>query len=373
MSRDPRRFGIWDVLLPAAVAILFLAVFSLGDSAAQQSPTSNVLQIPRAAKAAPAVLPPPRDDSRHLRIPVSVVDNSGECVRSLGARDFALEIDGEDRKIDSLRSITGGDVAAGILVDISESMQPRIPTWGKPPKVPQERNVVRHVLAALGSGDQVFLATFARRFHMLEGFTADHAMLEERIPMVRVADQVDDLDATALYESIIKGVTVLTHAPAQCDRRALIVITDGQDAGSRHGADDAIANAQFAGVAVYNILVTSASDFSPAHPEEFDMTTIRRGIGRAARETGGETYVVNWIGDDDLIAAAAHSIASELDSSYLVEFSVSPWSAPAMPVELMIVKQPWLHPRAPAVVRFRPDHPPAPREAITNVTGPLSE
>jgi VWFA-related protein len=376
MSRDARRFGIRDTFLPTVVAVLFLTLLPLGDSAAQQSPSKNVLQLPRVAASTPLRAAPAlkqHDDRRHLLIPVSVVDNSGECVRSLGARDLALEIGGEDSQIDALRPVAGGAVAAGILIDISESMQPRVPTWGKPPKLRQERSAARHMLAALSDNDRVFLATFARRFHLMEAFTADHGMLEERIPMIAVADTVDDLDATGLYESMLKGVTVLTHAPAPCDRRALIVITDGQDAGSRHGVDDVIAKAQFAGVAIYNILVTSAADFSAAHPQEFDMATIRGGIGRAAHETGGETFVVNWHGDDDLLAAAAHRIASELDASYLVEFSVSPWSAPVLPVELMIVNQPWLHPHAPAVVRFQPRDEMRPAQAITAVAGPLPE
>ena len=103
------------------------------------------------------------------------------------------------------------------------------------------------------------------------------------------------------------------------------------------------------------------------------MATIRGGIGRAAGETGGETFVVNWHGDDDLLAAAAHRIASEVDASYLVEFSVSAWSAPVLPVELTIVNQPGLHPRAPTVVRFQPGDDVKPAQAITAVAGPLPE
>ena len=164
--------------------------------------------------------------------------------------------------------------------------------------------------------------------------------------MLRVADQLDDFDGSGIYDSLMKGIAVLAHAPKTCDRRALLVFTDAGDSSS-HGVDDVIARAQFAGVTIYNFIVLG-------FPIETDALSIRNGMGRIAAETGGLTFVVNMWRDRDRIASASDEITSELDNQYVLGFSVRPWSANALPVELILPHHPGMRVRAPRVVRFRP-------------------
>jgi VWFA-related protein len=355
-----RRFGIREAY-PVVVVTIIILSFAI-DAAAQQSPDPSILQTPQvfsfAAPPAINVASVPQIDPEGLiRIPVTVLDDSGRCVDSLSARDFSLSVDGEESPIALFRTNHATSAALGVLVDVSQGMSYKSWRGGIVSKVPLAQEVIGRIIDKLDSHDNVFMAAFARRFHMLDDFTTDHLDLKERLPMLRPTDQLDDFDGNGIYESMIKGITVLTHAPKACDRRALLVFTSAFYDTSTHGAEDVIAKAQFAGVTVYNIIVLGWK-------HEADMFSIHNGMGRIAAETGGLTFIVNGRGDKDPIGSATDEIASSLDNQYVLGFSVSPWAAHELPVELMLPNHPGMHPRAPRVVRFRPAdfirQPPAP-------------
>jgi hypothetical protein len=201
------------------------------------------------------------------------------------------------------------------------------------------------LIHSLGDNDSVFLATFARRFHMLQGFTTSRVEMDERLPLLEVTSQLDDFDGTGIFESMIKGVKVLAHAPKTCARKALLIITDGDYDTSSHGIEDAIAKAQFAGVTIYNIVVIGFS-------HEVEASAIKQGLARIADETGGLTFIVSW---RDGAMEASSTIASDLDSQYVLGFTVPAFSAGALPVELMLLNHPTMHTRAPRVVRYLPE------------------
>jgi VWFA-related protein len=346
-----RRFGIREAF-PVALAAL-LVLMSEIDSSAQQTAAANVLQMPQVFSSAPlsamkVASAPQIDPETLIRIPVTVLDNAGRCVESLSARDFSLSVDGEESPITWFRPNRATAAALGVLVDISQSMAFKSFHGGTISKLPLVQAALKMVVDKLDAHDNLFLATFARRFHMIEDFTIDHSGVEERLSMLHVTDQLDDFDGSGIYESMLKGITVLAHAPKTCDRRALLVFTNAYCDTSTHGADDVIAKAQFAGVTVYNIIVLGF-----AH--ETDMFSIRNGMGRIAAETGGLTFIVNRWSDRDRIVSDTDEIASELDNQYVLGFSVSPWGSNALPVELMLPHHPGLRTRAPHVVRFRPD------------------
>jgi VWFA-related protein len=346
-----RRFGIREA---SPVALLALLVVGFGiEASAQQTTDTSILQTPQVFRfAAPPAINvasvPQIDPEGLIRIPVTVLDDTGRCVDSLSASDFSLSVDGEDNPIALFRQSRTTAAALGVLVDVSQAMSFKAWKGGIGSKVPLAREALETIIDKLDSHDNVFIAAFARRFHMIYDFTTDHRDLKERIPMLRPTDQLDDFDGNGIYESMIKGITVLTHAPKACDRRALLVLTSAFCDTSTHGAEDVIAKAQFAGVTVYNIVVLGWKN-------EADMVSIHNGIARIAAETGGQTFIVDYWDHGDHIAAATDEIASELDSQYVLGFAVSPWAAHALPVELMLPHHPSMRARAPRVVRFRPD------------------
>jgi VWFA-related protein len=347
----PRRFGT-RALLPVASALILVLIFR-NDSFAQQNFDTNILQMPQVVKftAPPAttIAPAPQAPPAGLiQIPVTVIDAAGRCVASLSARDFSLSVDGEESPIAWFRPNRATSAALGVLVDISQGMEFKSFSGRTLSQLPFIRSAIQTLLDKLDAHDNVFLATFARRFHMLDDFTSDRRDLEQRLPMVRVTDQLDDFDANGIYESILKGITVLAHAPKACDRRALLVFTNAYCDTSTHGADDVIAKAQFAGVTVSDVIV-------PGFFHRTDMFSAATEMQRIAAETGGLTIIVKDTGDQDFSASSTDEIVSELDNQYVLGFSVSPWGSNAVPVELMLPHYPGMRVRAPHVVRFRRD------------------
>lgn len=346
-----RRFGIRGA--PSLALAMLLVLMCQRDSAAQQNLDANVLQTPQVFSFAPppaidAAPAPQIDPASLIRIPVTVIDDAGHAVPSLTARDFSLNVDGEESPIAWFRQNRATAAALGVLVDISQSMEFRSFSGRIFSKLPMVQGAIKTVVDRIDAHDNIFLATFARRFHMLNDFTTDHNDLEERLPLLRAADQLDDFDGSGIYEGMMKGITVLAHAPKTCDRRALLVFTNAYLDTSRHGVDDVIAKAQFAGVTIYNIIVLG-------FPIESDAASIQHGIGRIAAETGGLTFIVNARTESDRLLSATDEIVSNLDNQYMLGFSVSQWSPGAMPVELTLLNHPGMRVRAPHVVRFRPN------------------
>lgn len=344
-----RRFGV-RAAIPVALATLLLFLTAI-ESAAQREPGANIFQAPQVvhfdAPVPIQIAAPQVDPATLIRIPVTVVDDAGRCVDSLSARDFALSIDGENSPITWFGANHRTSAALGVLVDVSQFMSFKSWRGGLISKVPLAQQAVQRLIDKLDARDNMFVATFARRFHMVDDFTNDHRDLEERLEMLRPTDELDDFHGDGIYESMIKGITVLTHAPKSCERRALLVFSSGYYDTSTHGVEDVIAKAQFTGVTIYNIVVLGFK-------HEADAFAIRSGMGRIAAETGGLTFMVNlWDGPKPDIDAG-DEIASDLDSQYMVGFSAPPSGPTVLPVELMLPHHPGMRARAPSVVRFRP-------------------
>ncbi len=348
-----RRFGPREVF--SLASMLILVVLFAPDSPAQSVPEGNTLQTPQVFGFAPratAIAPsaPQIDPAALVRIPVTVLDDAGRCVSSLSARDFSLSVDGEDSPIAWFRANRATAAALGVLVDISQGMEFKSFSGGRFSQLPLVRAAIKAVVDKLDGHDNVFLASFARRFHMLYDFTSDPRGVDERLPMLRITDQLDDFDGSGIYESMMKAITVLAHAPKTCERRALLVFTNAYCDTSTHGAEDVIARAQFAGVTIYNIIV-------PRLAHQTDMFSIHNELSRIAAETGGMTFHfgANEESDRDFIASATDEISSELDNQYVLGFPVSQWAPSVLPVELMLPHHPEMRARAPHVVRFRPE------------------
>jgi VWFA-related protein len=346
------RFGIRSEITFAIIALLVL--IARPDSSAQQNPDTNILQTPQVVKfASPPTMgvAPARqadDPAGLIRIPVTVIDDAGRCVESLDARDFSLSLDGEDSSIAWFKQNRATGAALGVLVDISQGMEFRSFSGRIFSDLPFVQTAIKNIVDKLHANDDVFLASFARRFHMLGDFSSDHRVLSERLPMLKVTDQLDDFDASGIYESVMKGITVLSHAPKTCERRALLVFTNAYNDSSTHGPDDVIAKAQFAGVTIYNIIV-------PRFWHQTDQYSIDSEMRRIAAETGGLTFFAKIDRGIDGLNSSIEEIVAELDSQYLLGFAVPQWSTNVLPVELMLPHHPGMRVRAPRVVRFRPE------------------
>ncbi|HVG08280.1 MAG TPA: VWA domain-containing protein, partial [Thermoanaerobaculia bacterium] len=106
--------------------------------------------------------------------------------------------------------------------------------------------------------------------------------------------------ATALYDSIIFSLFYFNGVKGQ---RAMLLLSDGKDEGSRFSYEDALDYARRAGVTIYSIGLGDDID--------------RKKLEKISEETGGRAFFsANTAGLD----AIYHTIEEELRSKYLIAY-----------------------------------------------------
>jgi VWFA-related protein len=202
-------------------------------------------------------------------LPTIVRDKKGALVKDLNKGDFSLQVDGQPQTIRYFDRDTDVPLTLGLLVDVSGSVRDQLDS---------ERSASQSFLDTMlapGSGnraaDKAFVVQFAKDVELLQDVTdakprIEHALRElgTQSPSFRNADdttggaQTDSEGryihhgGTALYDAIyLSGDEVMAKQAGK--RRALVVLTDGVDRGSKESLTDAIEAAQRADTIVYAI------------------------------------------------------------------------------------------------------------------------
>ena len=336
---DVRRYlsGISRVLL-AAIVLLALGGVSLAGQSSKPPPLvipgnqgsqSSTLELPTTpsrqggALNIPPVAPGPqqgqeltiparqlREQPGYAQVTVTVTDPNGAYVPGLQKDDFKLFLDGQQRPIDFFRQDLNTPVSVGILVDTSGSMQS---------KIPQARLAILDFLNELNPRDDVFLFAFSSQPYLLQPFTTNHALVEDKLQVLRAYGQ------TALFEAIVDGLGMVRRG--RYDKKALLVITDGMDNMSRARVEDVIALARKMGVLVYSIGIgdPSASNLSVSiGPFTLGGGGVERVDAQILHtlsvETGAKTYIIRQVGDGNALRKACQEISLELREQYTLGF-----------------------------------------------------
>jgi len=254
---------------------------------AQQSSDKPVLVTP--AKSTPTTTI--TAESRLVNIPVVVRDNKGALVQNLTKTDFSLQVDGKPQVIRYFDLDTNLALTLGLLVDTSESQRNALD---------DERSASSAFLDQMltSKQDQAFVIEFARSVELLQELTNSRAKLQAGlkdldIQTASASDQTDSSDqsgssspdkngrthraraGTTLYDAIFLASDEIMSK--QKGRKALIVLTDGVDRGSKERLTDAIEAAQRADTIVYAIY------FKGEAPQHDSYNDSNRGGGFPGR------------------------------------------------------------------------------------------
>lgn len=227
-----------------------------------------------------------------------VTDTGGRQVTGLGPDDITLLEDGVPQPI-SLFAQEEWPIRLQVLLDASGSMAAALPV--------AQRAALR-LLHTLRPGDEAEVAQFSRRLTVLQESTGDMEALE------RAVNAVSPEGDTALYNALY--ITLKDQARYrnrdEMQRRAIVVLSDGEDTASMVDDEQLIDLARRAGVVIYSIgLLTPPSVGYPAPTvPSFVLTAL-------ARETGGRAYFPRSLAELD---GAYDRIASELRTLYGVGY-----------------------------------------------------
>jgi Ca-activated chloride channel homolog len=300
--------------------VLFLGVVLLGSfdppMLAQGSGQTELPSAPSASqqsgpspKPVPAVqppgAPPPEDESvttiRHVVNEVNVVftvtDKHGHYVRDLKKENFKVVDDNKPAaEIRSFHAETNLPLEVGLLVDASNSVRDRF-------KFEQEAATEFLNQTIRPKYDQAFVVGFDVTPEVTQDFTDNTELLSIGVRSLRPGG------GTAMYDALYfacRDKLMKAHHEGPV-RRAIILLTDGDDNQSHVTREEAIEMAQRAEVIVYTI----STNLSGAghHGDKV--------LERIADATGGRAYVPFQLND---VANAFAAIQEELRSQYAVSY-----------------------------------------------------
>jgi VWFA-related protein len=214
------------------------------------------------------VSPPPQNtptftvQAQLVNLPVVVRDKNGALVSSLNKDDFQLAVDGRQQPIRYFDRDNNLRLTLGLLVDISGSVRSALDNE----RTASEAFLDQMLKSPAGQPpDQAFLIQFAHEVDLLEDLTPSVPRLRGAVR--KVGDEYRDdpqsgdnsggghrrgfHGGTTLYDAIYLGSTDLMQK--QQGRKAIVVLTDGEDRGSKETLNSAIAAAQRSETVVYAI------------------------------------------------------------------------------------------------------------------------
>jgi len=231
-------------------------------------------------------------DVNLIELPVAVTDPGGVPISGLVQSSFRIRENGKPQKITNFDAASNLPIAVGLLIDHSGSMKPRMEATRKA--------ATEFLKRIMKPTDRAFVAGFSFDATMVAPFVSDIGSLDEQIRAIP-----DASGGTSLYDAIITG---LYRFRTLQGRRALIILTDGEDTTSRISYDDMLAYARAARVPLYFIGVgLGFADIAGTNK----MKSL-------AAETGGVAY---FIKDVKRLDETYGQLEKDLRSQYLIAYS----------------------------------------------------
>jgi Ca-activated chloride channel homolog len=226
-----------------------------------------------------------------VELPVTVVDATGAPLLDLKQGEFEVLEQGKPQKISTFNFATNLPISVGVLVDHSGSMKPRMQA--------AKDAALAFFKQIMGPRDRAFIAGFAWDAAKLAPFASNLGSLESQVEAIPDAE-----GGTALYDAIVTGLYKFRTIEG---RKALIVVSDGEDTTSRLSYDDMLGYVRASHVPLYFIGIgLSAFDYSG----ESKMKAL-------AAETGGNTY---FIKDIKRLQETYAQLQKDLRTQYLLGY-----------------------------------------------------
>ena len=240
---------------------------------------------------------------------VTVRDKSKRIVTDLKQDDFKISEDAQPQQIAFFSKEVTLPITLAMLLDTSGSEQYMLGAI-------QEAGG-RFINRVLRKGDEALVMSFDSDVDLLSDFTDDRGQLDRAIRKARINMPSGgsiasnpgpigsrQITGTALYDAIYLACNEKLNTEA--GRKAIVIVTDAQDEGSKVRLEEAIEAAQRTDTVVH-ILLVGDSRFG-----------INSGVAhKLTEETGGRTISVN---SEKHLAEAFDQISEELRSQYTLGY-----------------------------------------------------
>jgi VWFA-related protein len=317
-----RKFSL-IVPCVTSVAAAFLLVFSSVAPARCEGQTSPVPPAQAAPAPAPAQAAPPaatqpqpsaqapasqtpqsggsdvqtiKVQANEVDLVFTVTDNKGHFIKNLNQSSFGLLDNGRPpEQVFKFAQQTDLPLRVGIMLDTSSSIRGRFEF--------EQDSAISFLLQVLHRNDRAFVEGFDVQLDVAQGFTNNIDYLNQGVKKLRPGG------GTALFDALYSTCKdqMLTLRETQPVRKAIILVSDGDDNYSHALESDAIKECQRSETTVYAI----STNVSPSKDKGDDI------LQAIANATGGRAFYPTRIED---VAAGFSGIEEELRSQYLLEY-----------------------------------------------------
>ena len=254
----------------------------------------------------------------------TVKDKNGNLVPHLNQQNCKVDENKEPQTLKSFVAETDQPLTLGILLDTSGSQQRLLPM-----EVGAASQFIQQVLR---SKDEAFAVNFDVNVDMLQDYTNSPRLLTHALSTAQIntaggngsgipglgggtVPTVGDPKGTLLYDAIYLAANEKMNQ--ETGRKAIIILTDGEDEGSREKIADAIGAANRNNVIIYIVLCADREMYWSQGEGYFGYGYAKR----IADETGGR--LINVGNNGNKMQAAFQQIQDELRTQYVASYTPS--------------------------------------------------
>lgn len=253
--------------------------------------------------------------TRIVGVSAVVLDNRGEPIKGLTKDDFMLKQDGAEQEIRYFSQDSDLPLTLALMVDTSTSQKMFIED-----ETEASEKFFRVMLTR--PTDRAALVQFDYNVLQLQAMTNQPQTLKNSLgflsmPHTGPGGPPRGGGGTLLYDAVV--ATAQIELGGERGRRAMVILTDGEDHGSRYSLEQAVAAAQRADVVVYSVYY-SADTFNsgmPRHPL-FNRLSGRDVLNDISNATGGHVFTVSSKTPLDLIYT---QIADDMRLQYQIGYN----------------------------------------------------
>ncbi len=237
----------------------------------------------------------------------TVRDGKKRILPNLTQEDFKIFENGQEQKIAEFSRETALPITLGLLIDTSGSETEMLGA--------EQQAASRFLDKVLRKSDEAMVISFDTDVDLLANWTSDRSVLERGIRRAKInASGAGGVvtpgpfptgpKGTNFYDAVYLACT--EKLASEAGRKALVILTDANDNGSKMRVEDAIQAAQRTDTVVHILLVYD--------PREGANEGVAR---KLSDETGGRTIVVH---SEKKLEEAFQEISEELRTQYLLSY-----------------------------------------------------
>jgi VWFA-related protein len=240
----------------------------------------------------------------------TVRGKNGALIPNLEQKDFRLFEEGKEQEIKYFTRETDLPLTLGLLVDVSKSQERLIEV--------ERRAAHQFFTNVLRQKDMAFLISFGAQAELLQDLTNSPKLLLEGLNQLRLSvpmggiqpgpvPTMQNIAGTILWDAVYLAAT--ERLKGEVGRKALIMITDGVDTGSKTSREKAIETAQKNDAIVYSIYYADAAMYGGGGEGD---------LKRISEDTGGRVFRVDRKNSLDEIF---RQIQDEMRSQYSIGYT----------------------------------------------------